>query len=1228
MKKKILLLSITSTLCLGAALAVSLSSVSKGSFSDTPSENKLINTFVIDDETTFTQDTTDNTIYYGVALSDGNNTINTKFSGFTKDGEGKLYLPKNTQAYFTNVDPINRGFSKLVVNLTNEDYMSSNYIHTMTYFSYNQLDLDEIFDGGYSDLVTTGSNNYSYQVSTTITSTDFSGILNTRYTLYLIYSPFDLYLSNISYETPCIEQVPYVEPADYTDYKPAEKAILDVGLGETMPFVGNGSYYMINNEYMGMAGIGGANMSSSFQVTLTNDFDMTYSEAMGDEYGIMFQKKAANDEVHSIMITMYINCPFMPYQIYVTKDYPYMDANSEWPSDKIEQYLSNDFANLINSYAPTLEGVSYQTIGQANEEGRFVSIIITNKESTATAICNAFYNKLRQIVAENPTYSFSGSPYDGESSYYQISIHDEMDLQQYGFNYNDGSFNVYAQESVLLDEFPLAAINTYLGVTDMDVTYPDLNAKYRFYNGYVSVYYTSKASLNSYFADLISDGYMEFYDYGGSYKHFIKSAFDSYYIYVYFDELVTKGKLTIYFDNNYVENIFQSADTFEEALEGLCDKISGSQIILNHEFPEISGEHEYRYVTADYYTPFEKGIYISGLGQAYANQITNGKAFNYYVNGYVYPDNDGAGRYLVLNSYTVNGGLFLSAKMAYPTTLLNSAEANNQLAENFEDRFGYLKTDDPDTYNALKSSVVNVPYSDYEKVYEVHDLTVVCYKQSLSDAYHTALLNNSYTYSAFQDKYHLASADVTINRVFQQNVYGAKHTRFEWDIDDTYSFVDFDTYENTSLSELEPMFANFPHEANQKSFIRMTPADATYGVIVNEEFDNDTFAINLINNGFTTDEYNEIFEKNSNGNRYLVTKSSSCYDDPYRFESDSGYFLYKFTVENNYFITSEAFFARLNASAIRSEVKSLVPTFTDESKNVHTNITTSETDSFAFLEINPSFDVEAYKDALVAKGFVYKYHDTETMPSTPFDVYSYQTTTYCVVCYVVEEFLSDSAIPGTFIYFSYVSLTYSSSLLPSNVNPLSFRGLFGNYVVEMNDSETKYINVTDNGRYLLFSFDDSVDITSYYDLLEEKGYEREGGGASNVIYALRSGDVEISVEIRRSPIGYDVRYSNYGKAEFTTSKIDDVAAFYGFTGAMLTDSPVDLVCESASCSYDGDNDVITIELFYGETYELESYLNSDSNYSNIDGEYVKNDGTYTYRVRIDWRVQITISKNS
>ena len=1220
MKKKILLLSLTSILSIGAVTALGLSSIKKESFNSEPSENHLQNTFVIDDETSFTPDSEDPDLYYGIALSSGNNSINTKFSGFAKDGDGKLYAPKETVVYFTNVTPINRGFSKLDVHFLQSGTNEYEEINIMTYFSYNELTLTKIFGGGYSDLVTTGSNDNSNYISRTITSSTLSGILNTRYTLFMFYAPFDLYLDSISYETPCIEEVPYVEEANFTDYRPDDKAILDAALGETMPFVGNGSYYM-TESYGGMYGFGGAYMSSVFQNTLTNDFDLTYQEMMETEYGLMFQKKVGT-EVHTIMVLLHYLCPFNPYEITLTTAYPYMEPSSEWPSDKVSEYLSNSTATIFNTYAPSLEGVSYQVAGQKLTTAAYVQVVINNESNTIAAICNAFYSMLNQIAINNPGYEFEGSQYTGSEPYYDIRVNDEMGLVNAGFSYSGSSLTLFISEQYLSDSFPLEAIQDYLGVTGGIVPFVDANAKYTFSYGTLDIYYTSKASLDNYLTSLENNGYFCYEQYSGNY-YYIQSVFASFSVYITCSDIASKGKLTIYF-NNHIDSTIYSASSLEEALEELYGKELRSELILDHSYPQISGEHQYRYIESNGYEGLERGVYISGLGQDYIDSLLAGKTYDYYVGGYFFDDTDGSGYYLVLNAYVINDGIFLSAKVAMQNTgLMDSTEANQALHQAFDDRYDYLKVDDPDLYNALAATFTEVPNSNGKKVYMTNELDVYAYDLGFADLYHQALLNNNYSYSKFQDEYHHNNG-VTIKRDSYTNSHNVRYYQFDWEEDDSYQFLDFVTYENADLGAIETNFANFPHESGQKLFIKATPAEYDYRVITSDEFEDEVFVGRLIANGFVANNWNERFEKVVDGTSYLVEQKQSCYDSPYYFESDTYFHMYCFSIRNNYYVTSATLFSSLASSSVRSEIKSLVPSFTDDEKVIHSEFFAGQTDTFAFINISKTFDINQYQADLRDLGFELT-STTKYDYKTSIDTYTYLTSSYYVTCQIANGGFENTVLPAYTVVFTYVPITSSGSLFRTTDNPLSFNMRYQDLIVELNDSNVQYYNINMTmGERLSFSLSKDVDIQDYYDALEDAGYKNDGESEGVTRFSQMISDFVMYVSIEKDSIGYRVTYSRDGKDEFNTSKIASFCSFYGFENANPFNTNFSIYYYELTTS--NSTSSLSISFHDINTSTLYDYLASDTQYQYEDGAYVKTDANYKYTINISYITTITITK--
>ncbi|MCR5184478.1 MAG: hypothetical protein K6C32_00135 [Bacilli bacterium] len=186
---------------------------------------------------------------FALAIDINRYSVLTKIVGV----ENNYVIPHNRFAYFTNVDPLRR-----IDEVTCSFSFSSaneNTVYAGLYFSYNPLNLTDIQNGKYSDLTyicTGNSNNNALNVS--LSSNEFPSMLNARYVLGIAYTKdVDVTLTSISFSTPCDTEPDEIkEVGEFANFRSHELTSLNTLLNnEEIPFMGNGSYFMENNNIIG-----------------------------------------------------------------------------------------------------------------------------------------------------------------------------------------------------------------------------------------------------------------------------------------------------------------------------------------------------------------------------------------------------------------------------------------------------------------------------------------------------------------------------------------------------------------------------------------------------------------------------------------------------------------------------------------------------------------------------------------------------------------------------------------------------------------------------------------------------------------------------------------------------------------------------------------------------------------------------------------------------------------
>ena len=1165
----------------------------------TNKESRPLNTFVIDEDTPVTSEDGD---YYAVALSAGGVSINTKFVGFQKE-DGKLVVKKNTRAVFLTVDPINVGFSGIGINFasgSHEEYQVS----LAAYFSYFMLDINDITNGKYKDLACavnlfqpTGNLNVE------LTDSDLSEMGNCRYVLGVIYPSEDLTLKEISYSTYCLAVVPEVDEIGYyNDWKASEKQYFINQINEVIPFVGSGSY-----RFYG--GIQGAFLSEAKQnayksALISAGFDHYYSMTFGLSEMIYYQKKVA-DVVKTVGIQL-LNDDLRMYTLDVTDTYAWIDTYNSWPSEYIAENLSSSFATFVNQNKYHIEGTgaTYTCNAMVYSNERTVSFIVNGYSETPLEMCKNAAAVLSLIVSENADYRFEQTtpavlPESGTINelYYSIT----NDLTTINVSYSiDSVFSVTYSEKLLSDTFPIDQINEQLHLESGDSVVPYTGTgQFYYYYGNLTVYGASVSDLNTYLAVLEAQGFTA--ELNDTYQYIVRGAiFEQYMIYISFEDLSSKGRFSMYYTGSDYGKEF---DTFAEALE----QFSESELVSNHEYPAISGEHKFKIVKYGS-SSYRDGIYISGLGQGYLDELLEDGVYNPYFDAYVFSLEHEEEKYFALQAELVSGGVRVQPMTVYvdsSKTLYNSAEANELLRQGFAERYEYLESSDPDLYAAYLALRVALPDSNGDKVYRVDksDLSFSIYgsdRDTYAASFTSALSSSGYLYSNFANKYskYIANDEYGLVNAYEnsENEYGVKFNSYEYRTEMNYQLVDFVSYATADLGSIEDDFADFPHSGDELMFVK--PDDHT--VIVSDAFDNDTFIANLEANGFES-QTSDVYQKIVGNDLYTVSISDTYYDYPYEYYGGRGYTVYQFGVLLNYYKTYNAIIADAESYAPANFINAL-PAYNSA------DIAFADGGLFSnsiTLEVKNGYSLNDFKDALVSKGYIL--NDGR---------YIYALGDYSIYCQINEE------IGNPRIQFTYKEFNWTSYPTPA-ANLDNFYFTLHDLIPMPDESGNNYSFISGYDKNFSYYLKKSIDIEDYVDKFLALGYTIEDKSEYYIYLRYEDDPYYLSVAIEINLDCYKVSIDNFSNKMANTVGTNDIEAFFiakGFSGVEILDVNVSFAYEEAYFNIDSDETGID---FYNvdstDVDNLRSILEGDTSYNAAEWDsnvFIKETTNYRYEISI------------
>lgn len=1191
MRKKILLVSLASLMSVSTLAVAIFASKDKDVFKGADKEALGSGVFVVDEES-IEVDSDDTTIYHAIAVSDSGYTFNTKFVGFSLDGEGQLYLPKGSVGYFTNVDGLSLGFSDLNVSFTSSSDKVASYYGS--YFSFYSLELSSIINGTCdADLKVDfgpfdNPSNLSYSASNFFS---LSQMANSRYALFAIQDiETDLYVSNVSFSTPCNYEEPAEgdEPTPYSSYKKSEKQALDQFVPE-FPFVGNGSYKFYYDEEGRTISIGGITQGYSMLMALSTYLENNEFNYAGTMYGYSYYQKVITTEPEYAItfgIAMNQSYELMPYELGITDQYPIIEIETGWPKSKIEEKFSSEFATIINQYEIKDIKVNYQVHPDYDSDlsQKTLSMSLTFPDLEHDGIIDYFITYMAQISSDYPNYVLNTHTDTDYYNVYTISLINNVNNTSIHFadvDYGEShGYTMSFAELITYDEYPLEQIAEYAGVSVSSLgTYVSGgNSWYSFesYNKVAVHNDSSEAALSEVLAykdNLINNyGYTLLHGEKGYYE-LRSDPFDGVQI-----EIDTNRMSITTNSSTYV-----TYDDMQTAIEngGFNERVQ------NHEFPELSElEHRYMILEGD-----NRGIYISNCIEADVTALTSGGVYDPLSDSYLFDLSDGY--YLGIKATLNSRGNIVLNFVNVSKDVLDNLMTSSEINEHFEYNTSFFPLDD----------------TGDEKLYLLNGDTIVFLDESVYQSYLAKLEANDYEYSSFKNVYYNSETQSTAG-LGSETYYGHELLSVQfWS--QSEAPLDFVDYEEADLENIESVFdIAFPQTA--KSYIHVPERDY---IICKSRIE--SLEQQLIANGYTKDESGNAvsFEKADGRDHYRVT---GWYDNgiyPYDFDESTGYVMYGFEYIPDAYLTYPEFASKVSSECLDETLVDAVIEFSDMA-NAYIEVPKYGIDlsSVSFYTLDSYISLETIRSAFEEKGYEKPDEHSDTY-------YIYEDN------YYIRASINQNSSYDTNVQFKITRFNWISSLDDIENRLFYFAFQQNEYIARLDTTDAVYsVARSDSSELYLDIKIDSLD--DYYDALEDLGYNVEKSekesSETRCWINLENGTIECSIRLIYSNI-YEVNYSCYSSSgSLSVSLIDRYLQKQGLTGAQLcNDENVTFRCYDSDTSEYYNERTIT---FFSDDFEYIFPL-GEYEYDSENDIYKKEDENCTYSIKLDGNyVTIVVDK--
>ncbi len=355
------------------------------------------------------------------------NTVTTKFTGFTLVNEYDITTKVNNIAYFTNLNPM-RGISNIYCEFEKESETTTHTLNFAVYASSNPLTIDDINSGVHTDLYF-HIEDYASGEGKKI-SKHFGGLNKYRYVLIEVFTFSETYtLTELTYNVVCEDEPKVVDVETKTTWSKEEATTLaSYGAPSNFPYPGVSGYNLSNSEQMGVMVqtlVPYDNLINLVSFVSQEGYVQTMdAEAEGRQ--IAYMQKQNEDK--SVTYTYGFNMKEMPGNLFslqylYSTNLPYMGGATTptWPKDKIAEVS----ANLSTAFPDfQLEDVEYQFYSSEESPMNTKVNILVYSESTMKEKYVAYFNSLDLDVYNVTINAGDYSTASTKDGLYRLEVYD------------------------------------------------------------------------------------------------------------------------------------------------------------------------------------------------------------------------------------------------------------------------------------------------------------------------------------------------------------------------------------------------------------------------------------------------------------------------------------------------------------------------------------------------------------------------------------------------------------------------------------------------------------------------------------------------------------------------------------------------------------------------------------------------------------------------------------
>lgn len=355
------------------------------------------------------------------------NTVTTKFTGFTLVNEYDITTKVNNIAYFTNLNPM-KGISNIYCEFEKESETTTHTLNFAVYASSNPLTISDINSGVHTDLYF-HIEDYASGQGKKITRY-FGGLNKYRYVLIEVFTFSETYtLTELTYNVVCEDEPKVVDVETKTTWSKEEATTLaSYGAPSNFPYPGVSGYNLSNSEQMGVMVqtlVPYDNLINLVSFVSQEGYVQTMdAEAEGRQ--IAYMQKQNEDK--SVTYTYGFNMKEMPGNLFslqylYSTNLPYMGGATTptWPKDKIAEVS----ANLSTAFPDfQLEDVEYQFYSSEESPMNTKVNILVYSESTMKEKYVAYFNSLDLDVYNVTINAGDYSTASTKDGLYRLEVYD------------------------------------------------------------------------------------------------------------------------------------------------------------------------------------------------------------------------------------------------------------------------------------------------------------------------------------------------------------------------------------------------------------------------------------------------------------------------------------------------------------------------------------------------------------------------------------------------------------------------------------------------------------------------------------------------------------------------------------------------------------------------------------------------------------------------------------